>query len=321
MRCLVIGGSGQDGTLISAQLLSEGHAVVCLSRSPSPLQQVDHRTVDVLNVHAVEQLIAEITPDQIYYLAARHRSSQEHSPPLHIDMAENVAVNATAFAGVLDAIKRHAPKARTVYASSCRIFGRGDGTLLNESASRNAACAYGISKAVGMAVAEMFRRDRALFVSSAVLFNHESELRGETFVSMKLVRAALAARDDPAYTVHVGSLEDAADWGAARDYVAAMRSIACAADPGDFIVASGRLRTVRDFAEVCFSAVGLDWSRHVKSTVEGPQHSRRLVGDASKLSRRTGWRPTLTFEGMVRDLVKRSEHHGKQRSADFHSYL
>lgn len=321
MRCLVVGGSGQDGILISAQLLAGGHDVVSVSRRATPLHGVEHRAIDVLNSSAVEQLIADVVPDQIYYLAARHRSSEDPAPSLEGDMAESLAVNATAFARLLDAVERHAPKARTVYASSCRIFGRGDGQLLRESCPRHPVCAYGVSKAAGMAVADMFRRDRDVFVSSAILFNHESELREDKFVSKKLVMAAIAAREDPRRNVTVNSLDDVADWGSARDYVAAMRAIALAAEPGDFIVASGRLRTVRDFAEACFAAVGLDWSRHVTSAQEGNHHRWRLVGDSTKLVMQTGWRPTLAFEDMVRDLVKRAEHYGRQRPTDFHSYL
>jgi GDPmannose 4,6-dehydratase len=321
MRCLVIGGSGQDGVLISAQLLAEGHRVTTVARRPGPLASTDHRTLDVSDHAALAGLVAEVRPDEIYYLAAHHRSSQDGPPPLDADIAGSLAVNASSFAALLAAVERHAPAARTVYASSCRVFGLGDGSLLDETAPRAPICAYGISKAAGMGVADLYRRERGLFVASAVLFNHESELRPTGFLSKKLALAALAARTDPAIRVTVGSLDDAADWQSARDAAAAMRAMLRADRAEDFIVASGRSHTVRDFAAACFDAVGLDWTRHVVPTPAEGRPRWRLIGDSTKLTSRTGWRPSLEFEVMVRDLVARTDRHERQRPADFHPYL
>lgn len=321
MRCLVIGGSGQDGVLVSAQLLAEGHSVAALSRRPSPVAAVDHRPIDVADHAAVAGLVAEIVPDEIYYLAAHHRSSQDGSPPLDADIAGSLAVNASSFAALLAAVERHAPAARTVYASSCRIFGLGDGSLLDETARRAPVCPYGISKAAGMEIADLYRRERGLFVASAILFNHESELRPAAFLSKKLALAALAARTDPSVRVTVGSLDDVADWQAARDAAAALRAMLRAEDADDFVVASGSLRSVRDFAAACFDAVGLDWARHVVASPAEGRPRWRLVGDSTKLTSRTGWRPSLGFEAMVRDLVARTDRHERQRPADFHPYL
>lgn len=321
MRCLVIGGSGQDGVLLSAQLLADGHRVTTVSRTPSPLADVDHRAIDVSDHAAVVSLIAELVPDEIYYLAAHHRSSQDGTPPLDADLGGCLEVNATAFASLLGAVDRHAAAARTVYASSCRIFGLGDGRSLDEAGGRAPVCPYGISKVAGMAIADLYRRERNLFIASAILFNHESELRPAVFVSKKLALAALAARTDPGVRVTVGSLDDAADWCSARDAVAAMRAMLRTGTADDFVVASGRLHTVRDFAAACFGAVGLDWTRHVASAPAEGRPRWRLVGDSTKLTSRTGWRPTLAFEEMVRDLVMRTDRYERQRPADFHPYL
>lgn len=321
MRCLVVGGSGQDGILISAQLLAEGHQVVSVSRRPSPLESVEHRAIDVLDRGAVDKLISDVHPDQIYYLAAWHRSSQDKPPSVPADLESSRAVNANAFAGVLDAARRHVPGARTVYASSCRVFGRGEGLPLDESAPRRPICAYGVSKTAGMAIAEIFRRDHGMQVSTAILFNHESELRGENFVSKKLALAAIAARRDPHHKVTVASLDDVADWGAARDHVAAMRAIAKVDEPGNFVVATGRLRSVREFADACFSAVGLNWQRHVACPSTGARSGWQLVGNPTKLMTQTGWKPAFSFTEMVQDLINRIPIYERQRSADFHSYL
>ena len=198
---------------------------------------------------------------------------------------------------------------------------RPNGSLLDETARRGPICAYGISKAAGMDIADLYRRERGLFVASAILFNHESEFRPATFLSKKLALAALAARGDPGVRVTVGSLEDVADWCSARDAAAALRAMLRTDVPEDFVVASGRLHTVRDFAAACFAAVGLDWSRHVVAAPVEGRPRWRLVGDSTKLTSRTGWRPALAFEAMARDLVARTDRNERQRPTDFHPYL
>jgi GDPmannose 4,6-dehydratase len=321
MHCLVIGGSGQDGVLVSAQLLAEGHRVTAVSRSPSVLAAVDHRSIDVTDKRSIDCLVAEVQPSQIYYLAAYHRASQEASPPLETEIDGCFEVNTLAFGALLAAVERHAPDARTLYASSSRVFGLGDGRMLDEASQHRPVCPYGLSKMAGMKLAEIYRRERGLFVSSAILFNHESELRGATFLSKKLVLGALAARSDPTLRVTVGSLEDVADWFSARDAAAAMRGIIKTDIADDFVVASGSLHSVRDFAEVCFAAVGLEWLHHVTSVPAEGRPYWRLVGDSAKILGCTGWRPSLSFTAMVHDLITRTERYERQRPTDFHSYL
>jgi GDPmannose 4,6-dehydratase len=175
-----------------------------------------------------------------------------------------------------------------------------------------------------MGAARMFRDDHGLFVASAILFNHESELRSSNFISKKLALAALRAKVDRSHSVSVGSLDAVADWGSARDYCQGMTAMLDAEQPDDFVLASGELRSVGDFAEECFNVVGLDWRNHVKSRGL-PSFSRdwKLRGDASRLKCKSTWRPNHNFSDMVQDLVRRTEIEKKngQRSSDFHSYL
>lgn len=321
MRCLVIGGAGQDGILLAAQLLAQGHRVITVSRRHVHLENVQHRTADATDHTALAAIVADTAPDEIYYLAAHHRSSQDANPPLDTDVAGCLAVNTVAFGSLLAAVERHVPTARTLYASSCRIFGLGDGRLLDEDAVKSPTCPYGVSKVAGMSVADLYRRERGLFVSSAILFNHESELRPASFLSKKLALAALAARTDPDVRVQVGSLDDEADWGSARDYVSAMRCILGIGSAGDYVVATGVLRTVREFAEVCFGTFGLDWRMHVVATAADGRPRWRLRGSAAKLLAHSDWRPVFDFPSMVLDLVTRTDRDERQRPAGFHSYL
>jgi len=324
MRALVIGGAGQDGVLVSAQLLSEGHEVISLSRRPSPLLGVESETADIGVEGVTSSLVEKHRPDRIYFLAAYHRSSESKDPDPADDLIGCMRLNAITFAETLGSARKHCPHSRTVYASSCRIFGEGNGSLLDEAAPRIPVCAYGISKVAGMGAAELFRQEHGLFVSSAILFNHESELRTSNFVSKKLALAALRAKADSSFVVTVGSLDAVADWGSARDYCKGITAMLEAELPGDFVLASGKLRMVRDFASEAFACVGLDWKAHVKED-RSASGGRvwRLLGDSSQLKRQTGWNPQYDFSDMVRDLVKRTEaeEENGQRSADFHSYL
>lgn len=324
MRTLVIGGAGQDGVLISAQLLERGADVISVSRRPSPLLAVESQVADVAGAGVAADLCERYKPDAVYYLAAYHRSSEIVDPDPAEDLCGCLDVNAVAFSKVLGSVSKHCPKARVVYASSCRIFGLGDGHLLQGSEPRAPICAYGISKVAGMGAGDLFRREHGVFVSSAILFNHESELRTSNFVSKKLALAAVRAKQDPDTLVEVGSLDAVADWGSARDYCRAMTAMAEADAPGDFIVASGQLRTVAEFAEECFKCVGRDWRQHVKEK-SGVLHGNvwRLRGDSGALTKATGWKPKFSFPEMVRDLVTRTEAQASDGKgpADFHSYL
>lgn len=321
MRSLVIGGAGQDGVLLSSQLLAAGHEVTSLSPSASPLASVRSKRFDIGESGALDDEIGSWSPDFIYYLAAFHRSSQTETCGLRDELRGCLSVNTSGFCTLLDAVERLAPRARVVYASSCRIFGLGDGRLLDEEEPRRPVCPYGISKVAGMGIGGIYRA-RGMFVASAILFNHESELRPSDFVSKKLALAAVAAKRDPSVRVTVGSLDARADWGAARDYTRAMQAIAGAEQPFDFIVASGELRTVADLAEACFATVGLDYRDHVDCAggFSGPRWMLR--GNAEKLRKKTGWVPQMSFVEMVRDLVARTEDRlDEQRASDFHSYL
>jgi GDPmannose 4,6-dehydratase len=233
-------------------------------------------------------------------------------------------LNAIAFSETLGSARKYCPESRILYASSCRIFGEGIGALLNESAAINPVCSYGISKVAGMGSAKLFRNNHGLFVSSAILFNHESELRSSNFLSKKLALAAVRAKTNQSYTVRVSSLDAVADWGSARDYCQGMTAMLEVNKATDFVIASGELRTVRDFAEECFNVFGLNWRKHVKvETCSSPGRAWKLRGDSTLLQTRSSWRPKKSFAAMVQDLVLRTESletYG-QRSSNFHSYL
>lgn len=308
MRALVIGGSGQDGVLLSAMLLERGVEVVSVSRRPSPLAGVIQESGDVTDPGLLDRVLAHHLPQRVFHLAAHHRSSAAEVPAAEAELEACFAVNTRSFSELLEGVRRHCPEARILHASSCRIFGEGDGGLLDEDAPRRPVCPYGISKVAAMEIAERHALEHGRFVVSAILFNHESELRPVDFLSRKLALAAAdAAAGVEGSIVEVGALDAVADWGCARDYVDAMLRLVEEGQAGPCVVASGELRSVAEFAEACFASVGLDWRHHVRERRDGFAGRRwRLRGNADKLRATTAWNPRCDFATMAAGLVYRT---------------
>jgi len=297
-KALVIGHSGQDGTYLSQLLREKGYSVTGIGRNDP---------FDVTNPADMSQLLAEAQPDEIYYLAAFHHSSED--PPLneHDLIATSLAVNTAGVNNVLGAIVSENLKSRLFYAGSSRMFGNPGACPQNEETPLKPACAYGLSKVAGMSACSLYRFTRNVFAVTGILYNHESPLRPAKFISRKIVRAAVNISLGSQQKLTVGNLDAKVDWGYAPDYVRAMWQMLQLAQPQDFVIGSGMLHTVRDFIEAAFSAVGLDWQSHV---VEDPESLQRkapagtLVADSSKLRSFTGWHPQVSFRQMVEIMMK-----------------
>jgi GDPmannose 4,6-dehydratase len=310
-RALVIGSAGQDGRILTAQLRAADTSVIGADRhgtmgegmpAPSP-------PLDLGNLDAVESFVRAALPDEIYYLAAHHHSSEE---AIDTDIPGlfrlSIEVNVTGLVHVLEAMRRTVPQARLFYASSSHVFGRPALPVQDERTPKNPINVYGLTKSAGMD-AVRFYRERGLHASAGILYNHESIYRTEKFVSMRLARAAaraaLAIQNGEIHRIEVGSLAAVVDWGYAPDYTLAMQRIVALETPDDFVVASGQPHRVEDLARAAFAAVGLDWREHV---FERPGIVKKpgavLVGDASKLKSATGWAPSITFGEMVERLAR-----------------
>lgn len=260
--------------------------------------------VDIGKRAQAAALIKRLRPDEVYYLAAYHHSSQDAPESGRALFRRSWAVHVDGLVAVLEAIRRHSPRTRLFYASSSLVFGAPRGGRASERTPLRPRDAYGISKAAGMLTCRLYREKHGLFAATGILFNHESPLRQERFLSRKLAKGAVAVRLGQVKEVVLGDLSAQVDWGWAPDYVDAMRRILALAAPADFVVATGKRHSVRDFARAVFSHVGLDWRKYVRAA-PGVLRRRKpaLVGDASALRRKTGWKPTVTFEQMAARLV------------------
>lgn len=307
---LVIGAGGQDGSFLVELLQQRGDTVVGLSRgglkSPAALELP---ATDLTNREQVFGLVRRLKPDEIYYLAAYQHSSEDADLQSNDSLMfeRSYAVNAAGLIHFLDAVARSSPATRLFYAASSHIFGTPATQPQTEWTPMNPESVYAITKAAGIYACRYFRRERGVFASVGILYNHESERRLPKFLGQKIIRGALAFKRDNSKKIILGDLSATVDWGYAPDYVEAMTRILGHTQPDEFIVATGLPHTVGDFLQIACEAAGVDW-RECVQTRPGllKRKSALLLGDSTKLREQTGWKPTVTFREMVRLLVEKA---------------
>ena len=299
-QAIVVGSEGQDGRLLSELLAKNGRKVHGIAKGGP---------VDILDPARVAGAVEQIKPDEIYYLAAVHHSSQEDPATSYAALlSDSFRNNVEGLLNFLVAARLHAPDVRLFYASSSLVFGSPAQSPQDENTTLNPECIYGISKVAGMHCCRMFRLRHRIFAACGILYNHESIYRREGFVSRKIVTSAVRIKRGKQERLVLGDLSAKVDWGWAGDYVNAMMRILQLTEPRDFIVATGMAHSVQDFVEIAFDAVGLDWRKFVSEEGSIMAHRRGgLVGDSSRLRQATGWTPTLNFQQMVQKLVAQTE--------------
>ena len=302
---LIVGSQGQDGYYLSELLRARGDRVVGIGRGE----------LDLRDRVRVARLLADSNAGEIYYLAGVFGSSESAAEDPWLDFQRCSEVHVEGWLTFLDAAQARSAGTRLFYAASSRVFGHPSSTPQNESTTHAPLCMYGVTKSAGMQLCRFYRA-RGVHCSSGILYNHESPCRPASFVSRKIVRAAVDIKLGAARRLTLGRLSTAVDWGAAQDYVDAMARIVAAERPDDYIIASGKPHTVEQFVEAAFSALGLPWQPHVvedPSVLKLTPSGAALVGDNARLRERTGWRPALGFRDMVRQMVS-AEMQSRQRA-------
>lgn len=291
---VVVGSGGQDGTLLSQLLERRGWEVLCITR----------RNLDISDPGAVSALVRVHKPATIYFLAAHHHSSENLPSGEGNLFRESMRVHFDAAVNFLDSIAAHSPATRFFYASSSHVFGMCGEDMQTEDTPLQPETPYAITKVAGMMACRRYRETQDTFASIGILYNHESPLRSPHFITRKLAIAAARIAHQEQGEVVVGDLDARVDWGYAPDFVDAMTRILELGRPDDYIVATGETHSVREFAEIAFGSVGLNYRNHV---VARPNRSLRQsparIGDASRLRRETGWAPAIGFEEMVVRMV------------------
>jgi GDPmannose 4,6-dehydratase len=305
---LVTGVSGQDGQILAERLLAEGAEVHGLLRSPDDAATVPGGVVthagDLTDAARVAAVVHDVAPDEIYNLGGISSVGFSWQHPV-----ETGAVSGLGAAAVYDAalaLQRSAGRpVRVVQASSAEIFGEPDRTPQDEGTSVRPVNPYGAAKAYAHAMAAVYR-SQGLAVSACILYNHESPLRPEAFVTRKITRAAARIAVTGEGTLVLGNLDARRDWGWAPDYVDALVRAVRHADAGDYVIATGRTHSVADFAATALRHAGVaDWRSRVEvdPALSRPVDSTEMVGDPSRARDVLGWRATVQFEEVVTRMV------------------
>lgn len=286
LKTLIVGATGQDGRLLNERLSAGGHMVNCSQR--------DFPLTDAVRVR---ELLSEKF-DRIFYLAAVHGSSE--AVPAN-SLQDYLPVNTHGPQLFMETISEMKLRSRLFFAGSSHMFGISDGKPLSEKSAMEPICFYGLSKLLTYKTAQFYRRTEGLHFSTGILFNHESALRKRSFLSRKVIEAAMAISRNRKDELVVGKLDQQVDWGYAPDYVEAMDLILSSEIADDFIISSGHLASVRDFVSCVFGYFGLDYTRHVRedSVLLGKTDRGVLFGDSSKLRKVTGWQPRHSFHEWV----------------------
>jgi GDPmannose 4,6-dehydratase len=301
---IVVGAGGQDGSLLSARLRNDGVDVWGVRSDGSVVRDglvVDRAPIE--DAAAVRALIDRVVPEAVYYLAAHHHSSEQAPPPQAELWRRSFVVHCDGLVHVLEGVVAAAPRAHVVYASSSHVFGEPTTTPQDESTPLAPLSPYAVTKAAGMGVCATYRR-RGVRASTAILFNHESPLRGRHFVVQRVAYAVAAAAlaGQSRVRIELGNPDAVVDWSWAEDVVAALAGIAALDAADDFVVGSGVARTVRELCVVAAGHAGLD----VDVVANGNVALRRvppLVGDATRLRQRVPLPAPVPFSQWVGIVV------------------
>ncbi len=345
---LITGVTGQDGAYLAEYLLGLGYTVHGIKRRSSSFNtaRVDHlyedphhgnvrflmHYGDMTDSTNLIRLVQQIRPTEIYNLAAQSHVQVSFESPEYTANADAIGV-----LRLLEAIRILGMEKDTRFyqASTSELYGLVQQVPQKETTPFYPRSPYGVAKLYGYWITVNYREAYGMFASNGILFNHESPIRGETFVTRKITRGVARIELGLEDTVYLGNLEAKRDWGHARDYVEGMYSILQADAPDDFVLATGETRSVREFVELAFSEVGrkVAWKgkgveetgidqKSGKTVVRiDPQYFRPtevdlLVGDASKARQKLGWKPKTSFAQLVKDMVASDLDEAKRENAN-----
>lgn len=314
---LITGITGQDGSYLAEFLLGKGyevHGIIRRSASfnterlsgiqkdvQDPESRLHLHYGDVQDSNALNRIIFEFKPDEIYHLAA-----QSHVR-VSFDLPEYTAeIDAVGTLRVLEAIRHSGLPIRFYNAASSEMFGEVLETPQNERTPFNPRSPYAVAKLFAFFMTKNYRDAYGIHASSGILFNHESPRRGETFVTRKITTSVAKILSGKADALYLGNLDARRDWGYAPEYVEAMWLMLQQDKPDDYVIATGETHSVREFVEEAFRLAGLDWKKYVKidSKYFRPTEVALLLGDASKARRKLGWKPKVKFTELVRGMLE-----------------
>ena len=325
MKALITGITGQDGAYLTELLIKEGYEVHGTVRRSSSFntgsidnliakyskdKQLQLHYTDLLDSSSITNLIKNIHPDEVYNLAAQsHVAVSFQNPILTTQLGTLGSIS------ILEAIKHIDKDIKFYQASSSEMFGGKTKDFLNEKTAFNPKSPYGASKVFAHEITKIYRESYNLFGVNGILFNHESPLRGETFVTRKISKAVGRISAGIQEKLTLGNLDASRDWGYAKDYVNGMWMMMQHNTAEDWVLATGVTKTVRDFVKEAFKIVNLDWEDYVITSEKylRPNEVDYLIGDSSKARKILNWKPEVDFNELVKIMV---EHDIKEAKKD-----
>ena len=309
-KALITGITGQDGSYLAELLLEKGYDVVGMLRRSSTVnfERVEHLQNDIefapgdlIDGASMMHVLREHEPDEVYNLAAQSFVQTSFGQP--VLTGEITALGVTR---LLDSIRIVQPEAKFYQASSSEMFGKVHEVPQKETTPFHPRSPYGVAKVYGHWITVNYRESYDMFACSGILFNHESPRRGTEFVTRKITDAVARIKNGEQDELRLGNLDAQRDWGHAADYVDAMWRMLQADTPNDYVICTGETHSVREFCEIAFSAVDLDWEQYV--TIDPkfyrPAEVDLLIGDPALAKAELGWEPKVSFEQLVNEMVE-----------------
>jgi GDPmannose 4,6-dehydratase len=329
-RALITGITGQDGSFLAELLLEKGYEVYGFSRReswyrPHCSSHLDGRVKplfgDMSEGTDIANAIQEAQPDEVYNLASQSRPGESWARA-----PETLVVNGLGAIRLFETVRHHSPKTRVYHASSSEMFGRAPSSPQDESTPFSPVNPYAAAKVYAHQMAHIYRDSYKLFISTGLLFNHESERRPLHFVTQKIAYGAACAglgiEESPDLNemgrpivqggkLALGNLGISRDWGYAGDFVRAMWTMLQQGTPGDYVIGTGKIHTLQDLCTTAYGCVGRDWRECVVSDpgLVRPLEPGETRADPSKARRELGWEPTVSFPEMVERMVRAQMRH------------
>ena len=310
---LITGITGQDGSYLAELLLKKRYKVhgivrrVALEdrthrlwRLQKILKQINLHSASLESYASIVKIVQKTKPTEIYHLGAQSYVDYSFKDEFS---TLNTNINGTHY--LLSAIKDFSPKSKFYFAGSSEMFGKVRNVPQNEKTAFHPRSAYGISKVTGHDLTRNYREAYNLHCCTGILFNHESPRRGFEFVTRKISHGVARIKYGFQRELKLGNLDAKRDWGHAHDYVEAMWLMLQQRKPEDFVIATNKQHSVREFAKIAFSIVGLDYKKFIKidKNLYRPAEVQTLLGDYSKARRILKWKPKVSFKNLVKDMV------------------
>ena len=314
-KAFITGIGGQDGSYLAEYLLKLGYKVYGIVRRNSTPEHQQSRLDNIRNnknlhvsygdlndTSGIERLLRDIQPDEVYNIAAQSHVRISYEIPQF-----TAVTNAVGVVNMLEAVRNNCPNAKFYQASSSEMFGSSvdeDG-FQRETTKMTPVSPYGCAKVFGYNIVRNYRNAYKLHASNGILFNHESPRRGSNFVTNKVVKAAVRIKLGLQDELELGNLDAYRDWGHSKDYIKAMHLIVQQPEPGDWVVATGETRSVRDMCKYVFEKLELNYKNHVVQNKKflRPEELKYLKGDSTRV-RELGWTPEYTFESMMDEMIE-----------------